>query len=381
MSFVPPPPKSLLGRYRPLAPAASVKVSPICLGSMNFGDAWKSFMGECGKKSVFEILDAYYQAGGNFIDTADNYQNEESEIWIGEWLEDRGVRDQIVLATKYSTGYRAYQPDEIQANFVGNNTKSLHVAVNASLKKLRTSYIDVLYLHWWDFATSIEEIMQSLNQLVATGKVLYLGVSDTPAWVVSKANQYARDHGLRPFSVYQGRWSASRRDFERDILAMAQSEGMGLAPWGVLGSGSFKSRQERVASEGEGHNSLRRMIFPPTAADTAVSEVLERISLKHETSVAGVALAYVSQKAPYVFPIIGCRKVEHLKSSIDALRVSLTQEDMDDIEAAAPFDLGFPMNFLFPSKSTGPANVQMMNVAGHFDYVKAPEAIRPQSIN
>ncbi|KAJ9356273.1 hypothetical protein DTO280E4_6099 [Paecilomyces variotii] len=152
--FAPAPePKSLLGRHRPLAPSAAIKVSPLCLGAMNFGDAWKDFMGECDKKTTFEILDFFYDNGGNFIDTANNYQNEESETWLGEWMEQRGVRDQMVIATKYTTGFRAYKRDqEIQSNFVGNNTKSMRVSVDASLRKLRTSYIDLKLLSppWFD---------------------------------------------------------------------------------------------------------------------------------------------------------------------------------------------------------------------------------------
>jgi aryl-alcohol dehydrogenase-like predicted oxidoreductase len=183
-------------------------------------------MGECSKETAFEMMDFFFDNGGNFIDTANNYQGEESEQWIGEWMAARGNRDQVVIATKYTTCYPAPGGNEkILANFQGQHAKSLHLSVEASLKKLQTSYIDLLYIHWWDFTTSIPEVMQSLNYLVQQGKVLYLGISDTPAWVVSKANQYARDHGLRQFSVYQGRWSAADRDFERDIIPMVRDEG------------------------------------------------------------------------------------------------------------------------------------------------------------
>lgn len=138
-------------------------------------------------------------------------------------MKERKNRDQIVLATKFTTAYRAgYGDSEIIINSTGNGTKSLHLSLEASLKKLQTSYIDLLYVHWWDFTCSIPELMQSLNVMVAQGKVLYLGISDTPAWIVSKANEYARQNGLRQFSVYQGRWSAEHRDFERDIIPMAR---------------------------------------------------------------------------------------------------------------------------------------------------------------
>jgi aryl-alcohol dehydrogenase-like predicted oxidoreductase len=149
MAFQPlPKPPTLLGYYRLLAPTAGVRVSPLCLGAMNFGEAWKGFMGECDKETSFGILDAFYEAGGNFIDTANNYQGEESELWIGEWLQARRNRDEMVLATKYTTGYPAPSKDiKIRANFQGNHAKSLHLSVEASLKKLQTDYIDLLWLH------------------------------------------------------------------------------------------------------------------------------------------------------------------------------------------------------------------------------------------
>ena len=143
-----PQPPTLLGYYRLLAPSAGVRVSPLCLGAMNFGDAWKGFMGECDKPTSFGILDAFYEAGGNFIDTANNYQGEESELWLGEWMQARGNRDEIVLATKFTTGYPAPSKTvPIKANYQGNHHKSLRLSVDASLKKLQTHYIDVLYMH------------------------------------------------------------------------------------------------------------------------------------------------------------------------------------------------------------------------------------------
>ena len=281
-----PLPKSVLGFHRVLSPVAGVTCSPLCLGAMNFGDAWKDFMGECNKETAFEMLDYFHENGGNFIDTANNYQNEESEQWVGEWMEKRGVREQIVLATKFTTGFRnATVPNALQSSFTGNSTKSLRTSVDASLKKLRTSYIDLLYVHWWDFTTSIPEIMKSLNTLADQGKILYLGVSDTPAWVVSKANQYARDHGMRQFAVYQGQWSAASRDFEREIIPMAADEGMALAPWGALGGGNFKTEEQRKSNEG-------RNMFPATENQIAVSKVLEIMAQEKNTIMTSVAYAF-----------------------------------------------------------------------------------------
>ena len=301
-------------------------------------------MGKCDRKTSFEILDYFYDNGGNFIDTANNYQGEESETWLGEWMKARDNRDQMVIATKFSSVFPA--PSKlipIKSNYSGNHAKSLHVSLEASLKKLQTSYIDLLYVHWWDFSTSIPELMQSLHHMVVARKVLYLGISDTPAWIVSKANEYARCHGYTQFSVYQGKWSAADRDFERDILPMCEQEGMALCPWGALGRGNFKSAAEFE----EGGNSEGRKMGPPSEDAKKVSRVLEKLAGKKNTLITSVAQAYVMHKAPYVFPIIGGRKLEHLKANIAALAVELSDEEIDEIESAAPFDVGFPMSMLF----------------------------------
>ncbi|KAI4115073.1 MAG: hypothetical protein LQ341_007749, partial [Variospora aurantia] len=271
---------------------------------MNFGNAWKASLGECSKETAWEMLDYFYDMGGNFIDTASNYQGEESEQWLGEWMEERGNRDEMVVATKYCGPWQQHEgtSHKLQSNFAGGNSKNLHLSVEASLKKLRTSYIDLLYVHFWDMTTSVEEMMQSLNHLISARRVLYLGISDTPAWFVVKANAYARQHGLRPFSVYQGRWSAAERDFERDIIPMCADQGMGIAPWGALGGGYFKPRAQ-VHQDGG-----RQM--PDMAAKNAalVAETLERVAERKQTAMTSVALAYVLRKAPYVFPIVGGRK-------------------------------------------------------------------------
>ena len=143
-------------------------------------------------------------------------------------MEKRGIREEIVLATKYTTDYRRGKGGQ-HSSFVGNSAKSLHNSLTASLRKLRTDYVDIMYVHWWDYTCGVEEVMNGLHNLVVQGKLLYLGVSDTPAWIVSKANTYARLTGKRPFIIYQGAWSIMQRDFERDILPMALAEGVSLA--------------------------------------------------------------------------------------------------------------------------------------------------------
>lgn len=375
-----PPPNTPLARHRQLAPSASVRVSPLCLGAMTFGDNQRDRYGECSKEDAFSILDHFYSQGGNFIDTANGYQHGQSEEWLGEWMTSRGNRDDLVLATKYTTGYKLNQSDRLQSNYGGNGTKSMKLSVEASLKKLQTTYIDVLYLHWWDYSTSIEEVMQSLNDLVVSGKVHYLGVSDTPAWVVAKANQYARMAGLRQFVVYQGMWNAAMRDFERDIIPMCHNEGMGLAPYGVLNQGRFQTEEGFKAREN--HNPGRKFV-KISERDKKVSKVLEDVSGKKKVKLLDVALAYVRQKSPYVFPIVGARKLEHIQDSIAALHVSLTDKEIEDIDASHDFDPGFPHTFLsgtlfndeVPRGASAPGDVWLTKMLGSFDWVEKPKPI------
>jgi aryl-alcohol dehydrogenase-like predicted oxidoreductase len=347
---------------------------------MNFGDAWNERLGECSKKTTFEILDYFISQGGNFIDTANNYQDEESEKWIGEWITAKQNRDELVLATKFSSSYKNHEKNKIQSNYGGNSAKSMRVSLDLSLQKLQTTYIDLFYLHWWDYSVSIPELMHSLNDLVVSGKVIYLGISDCPAWVVAKANQYARDHGLRQFSVYQGLWNASIRDFEREILPMCRDENMGVVPWGTLGQGRFHT--EAGYKEREQHNPGRKG-RAPSDDEKRVSKALETIANSKGTDLTSVALAYVRHKAPYVFPIVGGRKVGHLEGNIEALNLSLSTEEVAQIEAAYSFDHGFPHTFLSgtlfessPSRAPdGPGDVWLTKLTGNFDWVQGAQPI------
>ncbi|KAL4783667.1 NADP-dependent oxidoreductase domain-containing protein [Aspergillus varians] len=340
-----PEPRTELGRYRVLSSTAGIRVSPLQLGAMSLGDAWSGVMGSMDKESSFKLLDAFVEAGGNFIDTANNYQSEQSETWLGEWMASRNNRDRLVIATKFTTDYKSYEQGKGNVpNACGNHKRSLHMSLRDSLKKLQTDWVDILYVHWWDYTTSIEELMDSLHIMVEQGKVLYLGISDTPAWVVSAANTYARAHGKTPFSVYQGRWNVMLRDFEREIIPMALHFGMALAPWDVLGSGKFqtaKALEERRKS-GEG---LRAFLGgkEQTPDEVKTSEALAKVAAEHGIeSVTAVALAYVLQKVPNVFPIVGGRKVEHLQENILSLKIKLTPEQVKYLESVRPAELGFP---------------------------------------
>ncbi|PYI31901.1 sterigmatocystin biosynthesis dehydrogenase stcV [Aspergillus indologenus CBS 114.80] len=317
---------------------------------MTFGGRQQRRYGDCTRKDAFALLDHFYEQGGNFVDTASGYQEGESEVLVGAWMAARQNRDQM-------------------SNYGGNNAKSL-------------KYLDLLYVHWWDYTSSIPELMHALNDLVVAGKVLYLGISDTPAWVVTKANQYARDHGLRPFAVSQGMWSAGMRDFEREIIPMARAEGMALCPYGVLNQGRFQTR--RGLQERAQQNPGRKFI-PTSEDDKKVSAVLEDLGTAKGAGLVSVALAYAMQTALYVFPIVGARKVDHLHGSVAGLSVALSDEDMQKIEGAYPFDFGFPHTFLSgsmfddstPRMADKPGDVWLTKMLGKFDWVEPPKPIKP----
>ncbi|KAH9927992.1 Aldo/keto reductase [Epithele typhae] len=375
-----PTPPTRLGNYRQLSPLAGVHVSPLCLGAMSIGDKWASEgFGAMDKASSMKLLDAFYERGGNFIDTANAYQGESSEEFIGEWMEQRGIRDQMVVATKYTTNFKRSDKTILQkAQYVGNNLKSMTISLEASLKKLRTHYIDIFYVHWWDWDTSVEEVMNGLHNLVVSGKVLYLGISDTPAWIVSKANLYARLMGKTPFVIYQGAWSILERDFEKDIIPMARSEGLALAPWNVLASGRIRSDEEEERRKETGEHGRTTFSVDGSWMRTpeqrrvclALEEVAKQVGT---TSVQAVAIAYVMQKVPYVFPIVGGRKVEHLDSNIEALNIALSEEQIKHLEGVLPFNKGFPHNFA----GNGETYIDMMMNAAPFEKWPRQEAIRP----
>ncbi|KAI0672353.1 Aldo/keto reductase [Trametes maxima] len=376
----PPEPLTKLGRYRKLAPIAGLHVSPICLGAMSIGDKWEKLgMGAMNKESSFQLLDAFYKFGGNFIDTANGYQDESSEEFLGEWMEARGLRDQIVIATKYTTNYKRARDDIPQKiNYIGNNLKSLHNSVEDSLKKLRTNYIDILYVHWWDFDTPMEEIMNGLHNLVVSGKVLYLGISDTPAWIVSKANLYARLMGKTPFVIYQGAWSILQRDFERDIIPMVREEGLALAPWNVLAAGRIRTdeEEEKRRQTGEKGRTISRPDWERNEDEKKVCKALEKVAQDvGAQSIQAVAIAYVMQKTPYVFPIIGCRKIEQLRANVAALDIALSEEQVKYLEDVLPFDPGFPHAMI----GNGTSYSRIFSSGGHVDKWPLAQAIRPTS--
>ncbi|EIT72900.1 voltage-gated shaker-like K+ channel [Aspergillus oryzae 100-8] len=286
-----------------LSSTAGIRVSPLQLGGMSIGEKWNSMLGSMDKESSFKLLDAYFEAGGNFIDTANLYQDEQSEISLGEWMASRQNRDQIVIGTKFTSNYNSHELGKGKTpNFGGNHRKSIQLSV-----------------------------MDTLHMMVEQGKVLYLGISMAPAWVVSAADTYAQAHAKTPFCIYQGRWNVMVRDLEREIIPVARHFGMAIAPWEVVGSGKFQTKKAMI-SRGQAGEGLRTMFGPgkQNGKEKEVSEALAKVASEHSIeSVTAIALAYVIAKAPNVIPLVGGRKVEYLHDNIQALSIKLTEDQIE----------------------------------------------------
>jgi aryl-alcohol dehydrogenase-like predicted oxidoreductase len=264
-------------------------------------------------------------------------------------MASRKNRDFMIIATKFTTPYNQYKHGKgINVNYSGNNKRSLKVSLRDSLAKLQTDWIDILYVHWWDWTTSVEELMDSLDEVVKQGKVLYLGISDTPAYIVSACNTYAKQQGKTPFSIYQGRWNVILRDMEREIIPMARHFGMAIAPWDAIGGGKFQSKAA-LEERKKNNEGLRNMMGNDKQSENEakISAALEEVAQEHGIkSVTAVALAYVMSKTPNVFPIVGGRKVEHLHDNIQALKIKLSDKQIEKLESVVPFEPGFPNNFV-----------------------------------
>ncbi len=245
---------------------SGLRVSELALGTMTFGTdwGWGATSEECGK-----MLEAFVEAGGNFIDTSVNYTNGSSEKIVGELIRTR--RDYFVLATKYSLSRNWDDP-----NAFGNSRKNLVGSLETSLKHLQTSYIDLLWLHAWDYLTPVEEVMRALDDVVRAGKVLYVGVSDTPAYVIARANMLAELRGWSPFIAVQAPYSLVERDLEREILPMAKDLGLAVTPWGILGAGVLTGKYAGASKEPKRMGDRAQISERTRAIAATVQAVAER---------------------------------------------------------------------------------------------------------
>lgn len=315
--------------------ASGVRVSALCLGTMTFGEDWGW---GADKHASREIFDHFADAGGNFIDTADWYTNGTSETWLGEFI--AGRRERFVIGTKYGLSTSPEDP-----NAGGSHRKNLIQSLETSLRRLQTDYVDVYWLHVWDLLTPIDEVMRALDDLVRAGKVLYVGVSDAPAWIISYANAIAELRGWSPFVGVQAEYSLARRDAERDLLPMARALGLSLLAWSPLSNGLLTGKYNdsppdavRMASDSSSRNR-------PTERGLAIARAVEREAQQVGCTSAQLALAWLCRDSS-VIPMIGSRSAQQLEENLRCLEIEIPDDLLNRLDEAASIELGFPHDFL-----------------------------------
>lgn len=296
-------------------------------------------MVSASKDEAEKIFDLYVSSGGNFIDTANNYQDGDAETWLGEWITKKGIRDELVIATKYSLPF-GFRTNGIAINHAGNHRKNMFLALENSLKRLNTSYVDILYLHYWDFTTPAEEIMRAFDDLVRSGKVHYIAISDTPAWEVSRMNMLAELRGWSQFIAYQGRYHLGDRTMERDIIPMCKKLDIGIVPWGVLGQGKFTGKYKRGETVEQTRASLKM-----SETDYAIADEVVKIAAEVGRTPTQVCVNWALQQG-VTAPVLGTRSLSQLQDCLKSLEFSLTEEQMTRLNAVSKFDLGFPGDFI-----------------------------------
>jgi aryl-alcohol dehydrogenase-like predicted oxidoreductase len=315
-------------RYKLLG-RSGLRVSELALGTMTFGETWGWGASTEESRAMFE---AFAEAGGNFVDTACNYTDGESERLVGEFV--RGDRERFVIATKYTLTQRRDDP-----NAGGNQRKNLVQTVESSLRRLGTDYVDLLWLHMWDGMTPVEEILRGFDDLVSSGKVLYVGLSDTPAWVVSQAVTMAEVRGwARPVAV-QFSYSLADRAPEQELLPMAAGLDLAATPWGILEGGALTGKYLTDSDEPRRHGRVGERVNGIAREVVAVADELG-------ATPAQVATAWVREQPWPLVPIVGARSEAHLRDNLGALELELSDEQLEQLGDASGYRAGFPRDFL-----------------------------------
>jgi len=321
----------LLGR-------SGLRVSELSLGAMTFGEEWGW---GSSKEEARKIYEAYREAGGNFIDTANVYTNGASERYVGEFVS--GHREEVVIATKYTNAMPTNDP-----NAGGNQRKNMVQAVEASLKRLGTDYIDLYWQHFWDQITPVEEVMRAFDDLVRAGKVLYIGVSNAPAWLVAQANMLAEMRGWTKFVGMQIEYSLLQRTVERELVPLAKDQGMTVVAWSPLSSGQLTGKylpERATAAEGDrlNHDMIKAFVSEDEAQYGVVREVVA-IADEIGVSPAQVALAWLRHRPVPVIPILGARKISQFEDNLASLAVSLSAEQLRRLDEVSAVPLSYPQS-------------------------------------
>lgn len=327
-------------RYKLLG-KSGLRVSEICLGTMTFGEDWG--WGASADESR-KIFDTFVEAGGNFIDTANNYTDGSSEKIVGEFIAQD--RERFVVATKYSFPLRMNE-HKGNPNGSGNHRKNLMQSLEGSLKRLNTDYIDLFWLHAWDFTTPVEEVMRSLDDAIRQGKVLYIGISDTPAWIVAQANTIAQYQGWTQFVALQIEYNLIQRTPERELLPMAKALDLAVTPWSPLAGGVLTGKYNKPLQAGEEPG--RFAAFPPgsiSERSLAIAEAVSQVAAEAGYTASQVAIAWLRAQGGVMIPIIGARKLTQFQDNLASLNVTLSAEHLQRLNEVSQIELGFPHDFL-----------------------------------
>lgn len=341
----------LLIDYRTLGRSGLV-VSPLALGAMTFGS------GEWGtdEAEARRVFQAYREAGGNFVDTADIYAGGESERLVGQFIREAGARDEVVLSTKFAFNGSASPLTTAQAgrgnpNAGGAGAKNIHRALDASLQRLGTDYVDLYWMHIWDGVTPVEEIVQTLGDLVRAGKIRYFALSDVPAWLATKAATLAVERRAPAPIAIQVEYSLVARDIEAEHIPAALEGGMGVMPWSPLAGGFLtgKYRREDTTNTGRlsGANPFGQSKFVDRNWD--VLETLKAVAKETDRSPAQVALRWVMQRPGVASTLVGVRTAAQLAGNIAAAAFQLSDEQMSRLNAASAPTPGFTLGLTAPA--------------------------------
>lgn len=331
----------LLGR-------SGLRVSPLCLGTMTFGTEWGWGSEESQAQAIFR---RYMEAGGNFVDTADMYTNGKSEELVGRFIKADNCRDKVVLATKFTFGAAPGDP-----NAGGNGRKNIQRAVEGSLKRLNTDYIDLYWLHCWDTVTPLEEVLSTLDALVKQGKIRYIGLSDTPAWYAARMQTMAEVRGMERVVALQLEYSLIERNIEREHVPAALELGMGVCPWSPLGGGLLTGKYQRTAGadgEGSGRLQVTKGMGGPfnkfSERNWRIADELKMVAKEFGRTPAEAALNWVTRRPGVASTIIGATSVEQLEKNLAALSFTLPRELSAKLEEVSRPELLFPYTFFEPS--------------------------------
>ncbi len=329
---------TLLGR-------SGLRVSPLCLGTMTFGTEWGW---GSPKETVDALLSRYFEAGGNFLDTADGYTQGTSESMIGDYFAKNGQRHSAVIATKFTFNAIAGDP-----NAGGNGRKNIYRALDGSLKRLKTDYVDLYWLHAWDGMTPVEEVMSTLSELVRAGKVRYIGFSDTPAWYLAKAQTLASFRNFEPLCALQLEYSLAERNIEREHIPAALEFGLGVTPWSPLASGllSGKYTKHGVNAKGAGRLEHTQKSENPaflklfTERNWAIVDTLVKVAKEMDKPPAQVALNWITKRPGVTSTIIGATKLEQLNANLNALSFDIPPALAKRLDDVSKPELVHPYHF------------------------------------